>query len=125
MMAWSTDEREPGGGNREHEARHAEYGWSHYVALIGAVRAGAKRLGYAIAVHGSLARDIDLIAVPWVEDPAPAERLVEMVFNMVKELSPTFASCSKEPTDKPHGRKAWSIHGDGTYVDLSIMPVLA
>jgi len=29
--------------------------------------------GYAIAPHGSLARDLDVIAVPWTEDAVSAE----------------------------------------------------
>ena len=29
--------------------------------------------GYALAVHGSLARDFDLIAVPWAAQTSPPE----------------------------------------------------
>lgn len=38
------------------------------LALIERIRALAKTKGWAIGVHGSLIRDIDLIAVPWEED---------------------------------------------------------
>lgn len=31
------------------------------------------RHGYALAVHGSLARDFDLIAVPWAESVSPPD----------------------------------------------------
>lgn len=42
-----------------------------YNRLIGPIRAIAKEHGYAVGVHGSLARDIDLILVPWIEKPWP------------------------------------------------------
>lgn len=29
----------------------------------------AKEFGYNLVVHGSMARDLDLIAIPWVNDP--------------------------------------------------------
>jgi hypothetical protein len=42
-------------------------------------RVVARSKGYALAVHGSLARDIDLVAVPWVEEAASAAELAEAV----------------------------------------------
>jgi hypothetical protein len=29
------------------------------------------------------------------------------------------------PRPKPHGRMCWTIHFNGTYIDLSVMPRLA
>lgn len=39
-----------------------------YLSIIPQIKAAGKEMGYAIAVHGSMRRDLDLIAVPWVED---------------------------------------------------------
>jgi hypothetical protein len=36
----------------------------------------AKDYGYNLVVHGSLNRDLDLIAIPWVNDPKPDLELV-------------------------------------------------
>lgn len=84
----------------------------------------ARERGYAIAVHGSLARDFDFVAVPWTEDACSAEELVEAVV----QLTGGFVNEHDEdpfPRRKPHGRLAWSIHlGGGPYIDLSIMPRL-
>lgn len=33
--------------------------------------------GYNLVVHGSMNRDLDLIAVPWVDDPKPEIELIE------------------------------------------------
>lgn len=43
-----------------------------------------QRHGYALAVHGSVARDLDLLAIPWVEHPS--KRLV-----VLKEMTRKFA----------------------------------
>jgi hypothetical protein len=37
----------------------------------------AKRYGYNLVLHGSLARDMDLIAIPWVDDPKPEQNMVK------------------------------------------------
>lgn len=31
----------------------------------------AKEFGYNLVLHGSMNRDLDLIAIPWVDDPKP------------------------------------------------------
>jgi hypothetical protein len=36
----------------------------------------AKDYGYNLVLHGSLNRDLDLIAIPWVEDPKPELELI-------------------------------------------------
>ncbi len=40
-------------------------------SVIDRIRVIARNLGWAIGVHGSLARDIDLIGVPWTNEAAP------------------------------------------------------
>lgn len=97
---------------------------SLYCAIYPDILPIARSLGYAIAVHGSVSRDLDLIAVPWTEDAKPAEELVEAIRK-------TFdgwiggASVGHPYGDKPHGRRAWSIMlGGHAFVDLSIVPVI-
>ena len=85
------------------------------------LRRRSLELGYALAVHGSLARDLDLIAVPWTNDAVPDTELIEHL----RSYTAAFISQSdKCPELKPHGRKAWSLHliGTGTYIDISVMP---
>lgn len=80
----------------------------------------ARAHGYALTVHGSLARDFDFVAIPWTEDARPAEELAEAIRARVGG----FVHPPEEfPRHKPHGRLAWSIHlGSGPYIDLSVMP---
>lgn len=97
---------------------------ANFAILIDPIRSMAKQLGYAITVHGSLRRDIDLVAVPWVEEAVEADILVKALVHLVKAFTGEAwghvdADC---PSEKPHGRQAWSIHFWGAYIDLSVMP---
>lgn len=89
-----------------------------YVALYPLMRKRARKLGYALAVHGSLVRDCDLIAVPWVENAVEP-------YELAKALSEiTHSEISLDaPMIKPFGRIAYTfqIGGAGGYVDLSIV----
>ena len=99
-----------------------------YLALMPGLRFVAERYGYALCVHGSLRRDIDLVAVPWCDHAPDPEFLVEALANAVKVIIGTarFREQDKNPELKPHGRKAWSIYlshrDDAPYIDISVMP---
>lgn len=84
------------------------------------IRDLARELGYMIAMHGSLERDIDLIACPWVED---AKRPHDLALAICNEVN-GFIDKKTNPTVKPHGRLAFAINfvGMHTYLDLSVMP---
>lgn len=95
------------------------------------IRTAARELGYAIAVHGSLSRDIDLVAVPWTQTAACAQDLAARVFEVARERNGDVGFFAKDDMPslevltgekKPHGRRAWSFHLGGTYIDLSVMP---
>jgi len=92
--------------------------------LLGALRVKARDLGYALAIHGSMRRDFDIVAVPWVAEVASPEVLVEAIRKVVGGA--IAAGDGRGPCSKPHGRLAWSIHlGGGPYIDLSITPRVA
>lgn len=83
--------------------------------------------GYAVAVHGSLARDLDLIATPWVEHYSAPD-------DFVKDIAYKLGAIAGEdlvvvwPNDprwgpKPHGRLCYTIVLDGgAFIDLSVIP---
>ena len=54
-----------------------------WAALALPLKTKARELGYNLVLHGSLARDIDLIAIPWVESAVPAEQLVEAFLEVI------------------------------------------
>ncbi len=81
----------------------------------------ARKHGYALAVHGSLQRDLDLIGVPWVDRPSTPE---EVVLEFTTEFA--IREIGGPPSDMPHGRRTWTLgigHGECA-IDLSFMPIL-
>lgn len=90
----------------------------------------ARQHGYALAVHGSMSTDLDLLACPWTEAAADAETLIEALrLSVGGELSER----DTNPSSKPHGRLSWSIYPPGggakthvgPYFDISVMPKTA
>lgn len=91
---------------------------------MAAVKVAYKR-GYCIAAHGSMNRDLDLVAVPWTKGAVSPDALINA---LARELKITKAGVLSE---KPHGRMAQVFlfpkdYGEfgHHYIDLSIMPRL-
>ena len=97
-------------------------------AILPAIREVARAEGYAIAVHGSLKRDIDLVAVPWTE-VAAATKPDDLARAVCGAVAGVLGRCLilGGPTQKPHGRVAFTlVHpGFAGEIDLSIMPAVA
>lgn len=104
-----------------------------YEKIIEPLRAKALELGYAIGVHGTLRRDIDLIACPWTPLAVDAKTLAEALRLVALEVHGAAFMLAPEEADpfhqegcpgmKPHGRRTWCFHmGGGPYIDLSVMP---
>lgn len=105
----------------------------------------ARRHGYALAIHGTLVGDMDLIAAPWTEEAVDAVTLKDALMRhigacgydaLLERDSPWLTEdqrrqvCEQQGvglegdhSDKPHGRIAWNLYlWAGTKVDLSILP---
>jgi hypothetical protein len=97
-----------------------------YSQILPRIREAGKAMGYAIAVHGSMQRDFDLLAVPWVEDARPALELVDFIAKEVHGyvIGDVHARGElKDPTIQPHGRLSWNIcWGGNAFIDLSVIP---
>jgi hypothetical protein len=75
-----------------------------------------RKHGWALAVHGSVISDFDLIAVPWVEKPSEPD-------DVVSEIVDSFCfHKAGELTPKLHGRHVQTLAFDGggtMYLDVS------
>lgn len=96
------------------------YGPVYAAALYPDLAKIFQKHGYALAVHGSLARDFDLIAVAWAKEFSKHSEVL-------KEVTNTFAITisSDSPMIRNHGRVAHTLiigHGE-CQVDLSFLPV--
>lgn len=78
----------------------------------------ARKHGYALAVHGSLGRDFDMIAIPWKKEASDPQLIVD------DYLSSFALHLIGEPDIVEHNRKRWLIgvsFGDCQF-DFSAMP---
>lgn len=76
------------------------------------------RHGYALACHGSLARDFDLIAVPWAEKVSDHQ-------SVLKDVTTEYAlRLCGDQASRNHGRVAYTLScGFGECaIDLSFFP---
>lgn len=88
-----------------------------YSHRIHEIQQAAHCAGYAIAVHGSLHRDLDVVAIPWVEHALEPTGLMAHFRNIGLTMKPG------DPVVKPHGRLAYTIMiGGSLFMDLSVIP---
>lgn len=89
-----------------------------YAAMWNDFRQAALNKGWALALHGSLASDMDIMAMPWTDK---AEPVWEMIWALKK--------CFDEPkkidvteTDMPNNRRVFtlSIWAD-FYLDINVI----
>lgn len=93
--------------------------------MLPGLQLAARGCGYALAVHGSLARDIDLIAVPWSAAAEKPDLLVQRLCGALSAfLGRAISLRGDDWIAKPHGRRALIIILPGACpeIDLSIMP---
>lgn len=95
------------------------YAAAYVVGIYPALVTKARALGYALSLHGSLQRDLDLIAVPWTESAIDP---IELVKALCEEFDVAPNHDVTKPEVKPHNRLAWSIPlWWGAYIDLSVI----
>lgn len=98
----------------------AHYAPIYAAALYPELAEVARAHGYALAVHGSMARDMDLICVPWTDAAAEPQAVVDAILSRfdVRLVG------QENPKVMKHGRLAyWICVGFGDCaIDLSFMP---
>lgn len=89
-----------------------------YACLYPQLAEVARKHGYAMAVHGTMGRDFDLICIPWIATPSKPQDVVD-------EITSTFSIMqSGEPEYKEHRRLVYTVvlqFGE-CFLDLSFMP---
>lgn len=95
--------------------------------VLPSLRDTANFHGYALAVHGSLARDLDLVAIPWTEAAVDAETLIAALADTTREATGwghiSGRNSPHERTKKPHGRVAVTVLASAEVeLDISITP---
>ena len=92
----------------------------------------AKDCGYNLVLHGSMNRDLDLIAIPWIDNPKPELELVHRIDCIINEI-PRNAEHNYQFSVLPGGRNSyvinicrggeWNKYQDANfYLDISFTP---
>ena len=98
---------------------------SYYNSIIPTIREIAKDHGYAIAVHGSMTRDLDVMVMPWIKKAKSPESLAIAIMKALMGHSYMRKHFRENRDDckKPHGRLTYVIPTkQNSYIDMSVMP---
>lgn len=88
---------------------------SLYAYYFEALKEIAKNFGYNLVLHGSLNRDLDLIAIPWTEELGDKDQMVDE-FSKILGGTVLMVGRSVENEEgyrfssKPHGRVVYIIN---------------
>jgi hypothetical protein len=102
-----------------------------YAVLYAKMAEAARGCGYALAVHGSMQRDLDVVAIPWTEGATDATTVVRAMAEVAARRvgGDLVVGYQASGTPRPHGRVGFSfpfVSADGFtpdgYVDVSVMP---
>ncbi len=89
-----------------------------YACMYPELAEQARSSGWALAVHGTMVRDFDLVYVPWVRDPCEPKVVVQ------KACSYFAVEQVGEPVETYHGRMIYTVKlkfGE-SFLDMSFMP---
>jgi hypothetical protein len=96
-----------------------------YALIFPRIAEIVRPMGYAAAIHGSMANDMDVVLVPWVEAAEQPEIVIKVVYEMIETCFAERRLPLHGPERKPHGRIAWTIPLlAGCAIDLSIVTPL-
>jgi len=109
------------------EVKNVDEMQAFYLSRLPAMREAARIHGYALGLHGSTRRDLDLIAMPWGDESSSADELAQAIQHAACGISRNGLYIWEE---KPQGRiatsfpicvTAWHDMVSAGHVDLSIL----
>ncbi len=90
-----------------------------YASMYEDIRELAISLGWAVALHGSLKADMDIMAMPWVDNAVEFETLISAICGLFED-NQLAQQYSIDYINKPHGRIVATIPiWDDFYLDIS------
>lgn len=96
---------------------------AYYATIWEDIRSVAIDCGWAVALHGSLARDLDIMAMPWEKDCTTADVLIDTIISRCFTDNAIAQYAKKvDKISKPHGRICYAIPiWNDYYLDISII----
>lgn len=107
-----------------------------YAVCLKPMQEIAKEMGYNLVVHGSMDRDLDLVAIPWVNDPKSEGEFIQALDMFLRGVKYEDAGIERGYMFSvlPGGRRSyvislnrgghWNQYTDEQYyLDISITPL--
>ena len=93
-----------------------------YAILWDDLRQAAFKCGWALGLHGSLASDMDIMAMPWTENATTADEMIENLKRCLDDGNNPLWDIRKDTTSKPNKRVVYTlpIYAD-FYLDINII----
>jgi hypothetical protein len=111
-----------------------------YTYMMEGLKDIAKVYGYNLLVHGSMNRDLDLIAIPWIDEPRPEIDLIQALdFYLTGKIRDVVSGNAKDAymfSVLPGGRNnyviemarsgEWNNYQEDKqyYLDISVTPLM-
>ena len=93
-----------------------------YAAMWDDIRQCAMNLGWSVALHGSLAADMDIMAMPWTEEAVTFMEVVDAIVELFDGNDLALAGMEVDYESKPWGRIVATIPiWEDFYLDISTM----
>ena len=92
-----------------------------YATIYDELKKVAMDCGWALGLHGSLANDMDIMAMPWTEDAKPVEEMIRALSNIFEDNP--FKDLHTIPYyEKPNNRVVYTISiWDDWYLDINVI----
>ena len=96
-----------------------------YACMWEDFRKAALDCGWALGLHGSLASDMDIMAMKWVDGAKSVEEMIKSLEDCLENMEQdTIHFKTKISTDKPHNRIVYTIHIYADfYLDINVIDV--
>lgn len=93
-----------------------------YASMWSDFREAALDCGWALGLHGSLSSDMDIMAMPWVEDAKPVEDMINSLERCLTKPDKKLWVPTAKTKDKPNGRVVYTVHiFSDFYLDINII----
>lgn len=82
----------------------------YYAFIFPPMQEIANEMGYNLLLHGSMNRDCDLVAVPWVNEPKPELELIQKLHEFLSGYPAYEYKEQYNHSILPGGRSSYVIH---------------
>lgn len=93
-----------------------------YASMWEDFRKAALDCGWALGLHGSLANDMDIMAMPWTQNANSAEEMVKAIEGCLTIPDKALHFETKKSIDKPNNRTVFTVHIFADfYLDINVI----